>query len=213
MFDNFKNIRTFPAKTMVYIDGVFAPELSEDRADLPLHIIHIGKITGDVNWFIDMNEQQDVFLTTRIETEHDTKIRIEINTNLPNLLFDGKIFVKNTGNLMLDIKANNNSSETKVICKTKLFATKNSENILTGISDIPSDVLDAETNISFSALCEPNVKLLKISPQQRISSIPKSATHDASIFRPAQAHIQYLETAGIENPELLLNQVFLEEVI
>jgi hypothetical protein len=215
MFDDFKNIRTFPASVRVYRDGVFAPELSEENADadLPLHIIHIGKITGDQNWPVDMNEGRNVFLTARIEVFGDAKIKIEINPNLENLEFDGRIFIKNAGNLTLSVIGNNNKSGTKIACRTKLFALADSGNDLSGLADIPSGVKDAESDITFSALCDRGVKMIKMSPAQRISAVPKAAGHSASIYRPAPAQIRYLEAAGLTERESaeLLNRAFLEE--
>jgi len=214
LFEEFKNIRTFPARTRVYRDGEIVPELSsEEGANLPLHIIRIGKLTGAHNWFVDMDEAGDVFLTARIETEGDTKINLRINPNLENIGFDGKLIIKNTGNLNLEIAGNNNRGGTRIKCQTKLFAAAGGENRLLGVANIPSGVRGAETDISFAALCEPNA-FVSMSPRQRISSIPKSAEHSASIYRPAPAQIRYLETAGLTAAEssALLNQTFMEEV-
>jgi hypothetical protein len=217
MFDYFKNIRTFPANTRVYRNGVFAPDLSDESmgADFPLHIIHIGKIEGVHNWFIDVFDPRDVFLTARIEADGDAKINLEINLNLENIGFDGKIFIKNAGDLTLNVIGNNNKSGTKIKCHAKLFAAAASRNNLSGLANIPSEIANAETDIAFSALCERGVKLLKMSPAQRISSVPENAGHSASIYRPAPAQIQYLETAGLSARESaeLLDRVFMEEEI
>lgn len=216
-FDDFKNIRTFPANTRVYRDGVFAPEISspDEGADLPLHIIHIGNITGMANWFIDINDPVNVFLTARIETSGATKLRIEINPNLENIGFDGKLIIRNTGGLDLEIIANNNRNDTKIRAETKLFAAAGSENHLVGLSNIPSDITGAETDISFRSLCDRHVKLIEMSPAQRIASVPKSAEHSASIYRPAPSQIKYLETAGLSDADAadLLGHAFMEEII
>ncbi|MDR1071427.1 MAG: SufD family Fe-S cluster assembly protein [Rickettsiales bacterium] len=217
LFDHFKNIRTFPANTRVYRDGVFAPELSSENEGpgLPLHIIHIGKITGDHNWVIDMGGPRDVFLTARIETEGAANISVEIDANLENMGFDGRMIVKNAGNLTLDVVGNNNKSGTRIRVETKLFADAGSESELRGLANIPADVSGAESDIGFSALCDPRAKSLAMSPAQRISSAPASAGHSASIYRPPAAQARYLETAGLTELESadLLNKVFLEEAV
>jgi hypothetical protein len=215
LFDDFKNIKTFPAATRVYRDGFFMPDLSDGAAgaDLPLHIIHVGRISGAQNWIVDMREKRKVFLTARIETGGAANIRIEINPALPDLEFEGRVFIKNAGNLVLNIIGNNLENGTKIKCRTKLFAMAGGANDLSGLANIPAGVMDAETDIGFSALCDRGVKMLKISPAQRISSIPESAGHSASIYRPAPPQIRYLETAGLSGQEAaeLLNRVFLEE--
>ena len=214
LFDDFKNIKTFPAQARVYRDGVFVPELSEDSGDssLPLHIIHIGKITGTHNWFVDANENRNVFLTARIETSSETKINIEINANLEGIGIEAKIFIVNSGKLNIEVTGNNNRSRTKINAQTKLMALNDSENVLVGLANIPSDTKDCESDIGFSALCEPNVKTLKISPVQRISSIPITAKHNASLYKPSVAQVKYLETAGLTGLSAteLLNNVWFE---
>ncbi|MDR3208480.1 MAG: SufD family Fe-S cluster assembly protein [Rickettsiales bacterium] len=225
LFDDFKSIRTFPANTRVYRDGVFAPELSSENegAGLPLHIIHVGKITGRQDWIVDMNRTRgrraagsaNVFLTARIEVEGAAKINLEINANIAGAAFDGAVFVKNAGDLTLNVIGNNNKGGTKIACRAKLFAMAGSSGDLSGVANIPAGVPDAGTSVEFSALCRGHVKLLKMSPAQRISSVPAAAGHGASIYRPAPAQIHYLETAGLPEDEAaaLLNRVFLEEEV
>jgi Fe-S cluster assembly scaffold protein SufB len=214
LFDEFKNIRTFPARTRVYRDGVLVPELSSDEdSNLPLHIIHIGNITGVQNWFVDMNDSEKVFFTARVAATGATNIRMEINANLPGLEFDGKIIIKNSGSLDLSASGNNNRDSTKIKLLTKLFAAAGSENRLTGVANVPAETSDIETDISFAALLEDGVKTLVISPAQRISGVPKGAGHSASIYNPAPAQIQYLSAAGLSPAESaeLLNRAFMEE--
>jgi Fe-S cluster assembly scaffold protein SufB len=217
LFDDFKNIRTFPANTQVYRDGVLVPEFCDNSLgeDAPLHIIHIGHISGAQNWFIDMNDVKNVYLTARITIDDNAKIRIEINANHENQEFDGKLFIKNSGDLDLNIVANNNKSYTQIHCETKLFAMANSKNNMAGTANIPSDVIDADSDIGFSALCANNVAYLKMAPSQRISSVPKSATHSASIYHPTPAQVKYLEMAGLSDDQAtdLLNKAFMDEII
>jgi len=215
MFDDFKSIRTFPARTRVFRDGAFVPELSSEDAgaELPLHIIHIGKIEGERNWFIDMTDAVGVFFTARIEIASAAKIKLEVNANIENAEFDGKIIIKNAGKLDLGIIGGNNKSNTKIKCETKLFAAAGSENRMTGSAVVPANAKDAETDISFAALAMPGVKSLEMSPMQKISGIGATARHAASIYRPAATQIQYLKTAGLSASAAteLLNRAFTEE--
>ena len=70
------NIKTFPAETIVYRDGMYQSELStlpeqesiSKKYDLPIHIIYVGKIAGEK--ILNINVEQDnqpVFLSINIE--------------------------------------------------------------------------------------------------------------------------------------------------
>ena len=67
MWDEF-NIKTFPAETIVFRDGVFCPDLStlestnvDKKYDLPVHIIYIGEIAGKCRLEINIGaENQSV---------------------------------------------------------------------------------------------------------------------------------------------------------
>lgn len=222
MFDDFKNIRSFPANTLVYKDGEFVPELSTDvkekRPDLPFHIIYTGKITGEHNWTIpespDKPEPNQIFITARLETYGTTKITLHIESSCTGQRFDGKIIIKNAGNLGLKVVGDNLHNDTEIKCQTKMFAGKDSESRLIGIANIPNGLMGASTDIGFSVLCD-RPSFLEISPTQRISSVPKFAGHSASIYHPTCSQIRYLETAGMTDAEstALLNAAFMEEVI
>ena len=65
------NIKTFPAETLVFRNGIFCPDLSEyesvkydenknliktiKKSKLPVHIIYIGEISGKIDINIDIN--------------------------------------------------------------------------------------------------------------------------------------------------------------
>jgi hypothetical protein len=215
LFDDFKGIRTFPSETRVFVDGVFAPELSESNPDLPLHIIHVGKIAGGHVWKIDMDDPRDVFLTARIDVAACAEIKIEINANVPGRRFDGKVIVKNTGSFALFATGSNNAAATKIALDAKLFAGAGSENTLSGTAVVPRGADDCVSDISLAALCDPRMASLRMSPSQRIAGADAAAGHSASIWRPAPAQIRYLETAGLTSAAAadLLNKVFLEEEI
>ena len=57
------NIKTFPAETVVFRNGVFCPELStlespviDKNYDLPVHFIYVGELSGKNNLNITINE-------------------------------------------------------------------------------------------------------------------------------------------------------------
>ena len=69
------NIKTFPAETIVFRDGIYQSELSTlpndlkitKKYDLPVHIIYVGEVAGknDINCEISAENQQ-VFLSAKI---------------------------------------------------------------------------------------------------------------------------------------------------
>ena len=71
------NIKTFPAETVVFRDGVFCPELStldnpvlDKNYDLPVHYIYVGELTGENNLDIIINENvknQKIFLSFKVK--------------------------------------------------------------------------------------------------------------------------------------------------
>ncbi|MDR1027256.1 MAG: hypothetical protein LBL46_02465 [Rickettsiales bacterium] len=127
-----------------------------------------------------------------------------------NLTGAAKAIIKNTGRLTLEITATGNHK-----IEIKLLAGAGSENTLSATAVIPPNAPGGESDISFAVLASPKMKSLKMTPAQRIGSIPKSATHSASLWRPGAPQIKYLETAGLSDAEAarLLESAFLEETI
>ena len=71
------NIKTFPAETIVWRDGVYNAELStlknatiDKKLDRPVHIIYVGEIAGENNLNIDISAfNQPVFLSVNIKNK------------------------------------------------------------------------------------------------------------------------------------------------
>ena len=80
------NIKTFPAETVVFRDGVYCADLStlkntdiDKNYDLPVHIIYTGEISGDN--IIDINigaSNQPVFLSVDVKNNLPAKLKILI---------------------------------------------------------------------------------------------------------------------------------------
>ncbi|MDR2770006.1 MAG: SufD family Fe-S cluster assembly protein [Rickettsiales bacterium] len=214
LFDFFKNMRTFHARTRVYRNGLFAPELSDESggANLPLHIMHVGRISGSVEWRIAADPQK-VFLTARLEVSDSADLHIIIDASERGAFFDGLVFCKNAGIFTLTVEGNNNADDTEINCAARIVAGSGSSSDLSGVANIAMGVKGAKSDINFAALLSPKALALKMSPAQRISSAPLDARHGAYIYSPGEPEMQYLETAGLSGPqaESLLERVFMGE--
>ena len=90
------NIKTFPAETIVFRDGVYCPELStlentpiNTRYNLPVHIIYIGEIAGNINLNIDINaEKSRVFMTCKFFNKKPVYFNIFIKNTGFNVIFE-----------------------------------------------------------------------------------------------------------------------------
>ena len=83
------NIKTFPAETLVFRDGVFCEDLSEYQSvefnidknlisvnktpKLPIHIIYIGEIAGNIDLNIDINAENVTSTDEDIPGTYDYK--------------------------------------------------------------------------------------------------------------------------------------------
>ena len=84
------NIKTMPAETLVYCNGLFREDLStitdcniSKNYDLPVHIIYVGQIERENTLNINITaENQPVFLSVNIENKNPAFLNI---------------FIKNTG--------------------------------------------------------------------------------------------------------------------
>ena len=80
--------------------------------------------------------------------------------------------------------------------------------------DIKSDDenMKLDSNISFSVLADTKAKITMV-PTQYINSVPKSASHSASLYKPTENQINYLRTSGLSEKEInyILEQAFTEE--
>ena len=55
--------------------------------------------------------------------------------------------------------------------------------------------------------------MVEMKPMQYINSVPKSASHSASLYKPTKNQIQYLKMSGLSDKEIdnILENAFLEQ--
>lgn len=219
MWDEF-NIKTFPAETVVFRNGVFCPELSTLQGtdfyheyDKPIHIIYIGEITGnnrlDINIFTN---NQKIFLSAKIKNKKPAFLNIFIKNAGKKSEFRGQVLLENSNTLNFDCTGEHENSENMILLKTKLLAHKNSISKLSGVAVINKNCKNVTSDISFSALAEKTARI-EFSPSQRISSVPKTADHSASIYQPTIQQIEYLRETGLSGAEVkdVLHEAFIND--
>ena len=217
MWDEF-NIKTFPAETVVYRNGVFCPELStlvgtdfDTNFDTPIHIIYVGEISGDKNLNINISaENQPVYLSLNVKNKKPAFLNIFIKNAGKKSDFRGHIMLENYDNLKFTCTAQHAAPDTTILVKTKLLAGKNSLSKLTGVVVIDKNCQNVNSDIGFSALADKTARI-EFSPAQRISSIPNSAEHSASIYQPTIGQIEYLRETGLSGTEV--NEVLQEAFV
>ena len=214
------NIKTFPAETIVYRDGVYCADLStlpdgpiDKRYKLPVHIIYIGEIAGKCRLDIDVVANGvTVFLSARVKNKKPAFLNISIKNAGKNSTVTGHTVLQNDSDLEFDISAHHLGRNTAILIKTKLIAGKNSNSDLTGAAIINKKCPDCTSDISFAAIAADSAKI-KFTPGQFIYSTPKSAEHGAAIYRPTTAQIEYLRHAGITVADTtrILQDAFLQD--
>ena len=232
LWDKF-NIKTFPAKTLVFLDGEFMLELSENSpelkvkvsknqieiinnntGDLPVHIIYVGEIIGDKKIIIRIMDHgsQITHFTAKLLNKLPAFLQVFIENTGKNSVFNGNIVIQNFSDLIFNVTADHLVKNTGVFVKNRIMAHGESNTELTGITNIISDCPDCQSDLNFTAMCAPDAKI-KMSPNQKISSIPVKADHSASIYHGSDHQIQFLSSAGISKDDIkkILNQAFLDE--
>ena len=223
------NIKTFESETFVFRNGVFCEELSEYKSGefnkeknlisvnktskIPIHIICIGEIAGNFNINIDiLAPDNKIVMTGKIITKNPAFLNIFVKNAGKNSIFDGKVIVKNFEKLKVNVVGQHLTENTCIFIRTRVAAYKNSESILDGSAVIEKNISDCDSDISFSVMADENAKI-KLSPTQYISSIPKSAKHSASLYKPKDNQINYLRTSGLSGAEIkqILEEAFLEQ--
>lgn len=203
------NIKTFPAETIVYRDGIFMPELStldsmniDKKYELPVHIIYIGEITGDNNININVSvPDQNVFLSAKIKNKIPAFLNVFIKNTGKNSFIKCKIIAENHSSLKIMEVCEHLASDTGINIQTKLIAHKNSDTKLVGTAKIDNNCKNCDSNINFSAIADKSAKI-EFLPSQRISAIPLTADHSASIFKGTDAQIEFLREAGLSGSEV-----------
>lgn len=214
------NIKTFPAETVVFRDGVFCPELStlssadiDKTYDLPVHIIYIGDLAGKNELNINISAQnQKVFLSARVKNKKPAFLNIFIKNTGKNSELRGYVMIENNDTLEYNCQALHAEKNTAILIKNKLLAGKNSKSVLSGVAMIAQGATDCISDIAFSAMAEMGAKI-EFNPTQRIKAIPKSADHSASIYRGTDFQIEYLRENGLGTAEIdtALREAFMND--
>ena len=198
------NIKTFPAETIVFRDGVYCPELStlenkpiDKKYNLPVHIIYVGELNGENKLELDIiQDNQPVFLTVKLKNKKPAFFNIFIKNTGKNSEISGNIFIDNQSELKYTCVAEHLSENTGILLKNKIFADKNSKSVLSGTAVIKKGCENTISDISFSVMKEQGAKI-DFTPAQKISSVPKRADHSAGIYNPTDNQILYLRQAGL----------------
>ena len=80
-------------------------------------------------------------------------------------------------------------------------AGRNTKSKLSAVAIIEKNSKNAISDIGFSAMADKTARI-EFTPAQRILSIPNSAEHSASIYRPSSPQIQYLRMSGLSGAEV-----------
>ena len=194
---------------MTYRDGVYCPELStivgtdfDKKYDRPIHIIYVGDIAGNcrlnVNIFV---ENQPVFLSAKIKNKKPAFLNIFIKNAGKNSEFRGHVIIHNENDIKFNCTALHTAPDTTILLKTKLIAGRNSISKLTGTAEIEKNCNDVNSDISFCAQADKTARI-EFMPAQRISAVPTSAEHSASIYQPTVQQIEYLRGTGLSGAEV-----------
>lgn len=202
------NIKTFPAETIVWRDGVYNAELStlknaaiDKKLDRPVHIIYVGEIAGENNLNIDISaSNQPVFLSVNIKNKKPAFLNIFIKNAGKNSEIRGHVMVENSSELNLNITGHHAGPDTGILINAKLLGNAGSKSVLSGTAMIDKNCNGCISDIGFSALLDKDASA-KFTPAQRISSLPVSAGHSASIFTPTKMQIEYLRGGGLSGAE------------
>lgn len=221
------NIKTFKAETLVFRNGVFCDNLSEYQSlyfdaknntinitktpQLPVHIIYIGEIAGNIDININLEAQNaDVNMTMKINIKKPVFLNIFIKNTSKNSVFIGQIIAQNYNFLNLNVKGEHLCENTGIFVKNRILAHEKSETNLNGYAIINKNMKNCDSDISFSVMANENAKI-KMCPTQYIKSEPKKATHSAAIYQPNRNQIEYLRSSGLSTSEIknVLEKAFL----
>ncbi len=205
------NIKTFPAETIVYRDGFFQPELStlsepeniSEKYKLPIHIIYVGKISGENTLNINLNTpNQPVFLSINTENNLPGFLNIFIKNAGKNSEIRGHILLTNSSDLTVKIIAEHYESDTGILLQTKIIGNKDSFSKISGTAIIGKNCENTKSDIRFSALATDKTAKIRITPRQKISSVPEFAEHSAYMFNIPEQTENYLRESGLSGAEV-----------
>ena len=217
------NIKTFPANTIVLVDGKYKQELSDfeddlfdiktsktntninikNRGKLPFHIIYVGSISGDSEISVNLvSPKTNVFITGKINIEKPAFLKKSFQNTGNFSKIESNFLIQNKSNFKMHINAQYKRENTGILDKTKVVAHSDSVTELSGAVIIEKGSENCESKLNFSALCASDIKSIKFIPAQYINSEPKNAEHSASIWRGTPAQIEYLRTSGLSGKEV-----------
>ena len=203
------NIKTFPAETAVFRDGVFCPELSTlngtdilTRYDLPVHIIFIGEIAGKCRLNINIvAENQPVFLSVRVNNKKPAFLNIFIKNAGKNSELRGHVLMENSDNLTYDCTAQHLTENTGILIQNRLIGREKSISKLSGRAIIEAGCDGCTSDVGFRAMCESGARV-EFRPAQYIRAVPNTADHGAAIHNATDDQILYLRQAGLSGVEV-----------
>ncbi len=205
------NIKTFPSETIVYVDGIFQPDIStldetenfSTKYDLPIHIIYVGKIEREKTVNINITaENQPVFLTVNIENKFPGFLNIFIKNSGENSELRGHIMVKNHSDFSGKIIAEHTAPNTGILLQSKIIGYKNSYSRISATAIINKNCPGAKSDIRLSGYTTDNSAKIRFSPIQHIKSVPDFAEHSAYIMHTTEKQENYLRTAGLSGAEI-----------
>ncbi|MCL2338773.1 MAG: SufD family Fe-S cluster assembly protein [Proteobacteria bacterium] len=232
------NIKTFPARTVVFLDGEFRADLSSAQSselrvesldhsvtitndvagELPVHMIYVGEISGDKKIIIRNNASSQLstlnsklYLTAKLSNKKPAFLTFFIENAGKNSEFSADMVFLNESELKFDVFADHLAENTGIFVKNRALVGPGSATELYGVAKIVGECPNCHSDISFAAMAAPDIKYIKLSPNQKIASIPDSAEHAASIWRGTQTQIEYLKTAGLSASAVdsILREAFL----
>ena len=221
------NIKTYPAETLVFRDGVFCDDLSEyescefnkqknlvsvnKTSKLPIHIIYIGEIAGNIDLNIDINaENSEINMDFKTINKTPAFLNLFVKNSGNNSVFNGQIIDKNQSELKINTIAQHLSENTNIFIKTRVAAYKNTISDLTGRAEIQKNAINCKSDVSFTVMADEDAKII-LKPTQYINAVPKNASHSAALYKPNENQIKYLRTAGLGTIEIkqILEEAFL----
>jgi hypothetical protein len=218
------NIKTFPAETLVFRDGVFCEDLSEyenasfdtnknlisvDKTPkLPVHIIYIGEIAGNINLNIDINaENSNIVIDLKTINKTPAVLNILVKNSGKNSVVNGQIIDKNYSELKVNAVGQHLVENTGIFIKTRVAAYKNTLTDLFGSAKIEKNALFCDSDISFYVMADETARVI-LKPTQYINSVPNKASHSAALYKPTENQINYLRNSGLGINEI--NQIMEE---
>ncbi len=218
------NIKTFPAETLVFRDGVFYEDLSDYESanfdsdkntisinktpKLPVHIIYIGEIAGNIDLNIDIKaENSNIIMDFKTTNKSPAFLNVFIKNCGKNSVFEGQIIDKNHDNLKISVTAQHFAENTGIFVKTRVAAYKNTLTDLFGSAKIEKNAPECDSDVSFYVMADESARVI-LKPTQYINSVPKKASHSVALYKPTENQINYLRKSGLGTIEI--NQVMEE---